>query len=233
MIRLHQFPPVFGRNVSPFTLKLETWLRLSGLPYEIVSTFNPRKSPKGKLPFIVDDDGTVVADSSLIIEHLARTRGIDLDRELGREQRALAVALQRLFEDHLYFVGVWSRWIDPDGWRDFAPALFGSVPPPLRRPLAAFVRRQIRNSLHAQGLGRHSQTEIYAMGRADLEAIAVILDDQPFFFGARPTTVDAIAYGSLDNLINVPIETEFKRIAQGFPNLAAYCTRMSARLGAT
>jgi Glutathione S-transferase N-terminal domain len=43
----------------------------------------------------------VVADSSQIIEHLARTRGIDLDRELGREQRALAVALQRLFEDHL------------------------------------------------------------------------------------------------------------------------------------
>ena len=36
MIRLHQFPPVFGRNVSPFTLKLETWLRLARLPYEVV-----------------------------------------------------------------------------------------------------------------------------------------------------------------------------------------------------
>jgi glutathione S-transferase len=232
MIRLHQFPPVFGRNVSPFTLKLEAWLRLAGLPYEVVTIRNPGKGPKGKLPFIVDDDGTVVADSSLIIEHLVRTRGIDLDRELSRGQRAQAVALQRLFEDHLYFIGVWSRWVDPDGWRDFAPALFGGMPPLVRQALAAVVRRRMRTSLHAQGLGRHSQTELYVMGRADLEAIAVILDDQPFFFGERPATIDAIAYGFLDNLLNVPIETELKRIAQGFPDLAAYCARMSARLGA-
>jgi glutathione S-transferase len=148
MIKLHQFPPVFGRNVSPFTLKLETWLRLAGLPYEAVPTRNPGQGPKGKPPFIVDDDGTVVADSSLIIEHLVRTRGIDLDRELSREQRAQAVALQRLFEDHHYFIAVWSRWIDSDGWRDFGPAVFGSVPFPMRWPLAAFVRRHVRNSLH-------------------------------------------------------------------------------------
>ena len=231
MIKLHQFPPVFGRNVSPFTLKLEAWLRLAGLPYEVVPILNPGKGPKGKLPFIVDD-GTVVADSSLIIEHLVRTRGIDLDRELSREQRAQAVALQRLFEDHLYFIAVWSRWIDPDGWRDFGPALFGPVPLPLRWPLAAVVRRQVRNGLRAQGLGRHSQAELYAMGRADLEAVAVVLGDQPFFFGARPTTIDATAFGFLDNLLNVPIETELKRIAQALPNLAAYCARMSARLGA-
>jgi glutathione S-transferase len=76
MIKLHQFPLVFGRNVSPFALKLETWLRLAGLPYELVPTRNPGQGPKGKLPFIVDDDGTVVADSSLIIEHLVRTRGL-------------------------------------------------------------------------------------------------------------------------------------------------------------
>ena len=123
MIKLHQFPPVFGRNISPFTLKLEAWLRLAGLPYEVVTVLNPGRGPKGKLPFIVDDDGTVVADSSLIIEHLTRSRGVDLDRELSREERAQALALQRLFEDHLYFVGLWSRWIDPDGWRDFAPAM--------------------------------------------------------------------------------------------------------------
>jgi glutathione S-transferase len=232
MIKLHQFPPVFGRNVSPFTLKLETWLRLAGLPYEVVPTRNPGRGPKGKLPFIVDDAGTVVADSSLIIEHLVRTRGIDLDRDLSRAQRAQALALQRLFEDHFYFVAVWSRWIDPDGWRAFGPALFGSVPVPLRWPLAAFVRRQVRNSLHAQGLGRHSQAELYAMGRADLEAIAVVLGDQPFFLGARPTTIDAIAFGFLDNVINVPTETALKRSAEEFASLVAYCDRMSARLGA-
>ena len=232
MIRLHQFPPVFGRNVSPFTLKLETWLRLAGLRYQIVPTRNPGQGPKGKLPFIEDDDGTVLGDSSLIIAHLMRTRGIDLDRELSREQHAQAVALQRLVEDHFYFIGVWSRWVDPEGWQSFGPALFGSLARPLRPIIAAFVRRQVRNSLHAQGLGRHSRTELYAMGRADLEVLAVALNDRPFFFGEHPATIDAIAYGCLDNLINLPIETELKRIARDFPNLAAYCARMTAHLDA-
>ena len=232
MIRLHQFPPVFGRNVSPFTLKLETWLRLAGLPYEVVATRNPGRGPKGKLPFIEDDDGTVLGDSSLIIEHLMRTRGVDLDAGLDPTQRAQALALQRLIEDHLYFIGVWSRWVDPAGWRSFGPALFGSIPQALRQIIAAFLRRRVRASLHAQGLGRHSRAELYAMGRADLEAISVALNERPFFFGERPTTIDAIAYGCLDSLLNVPVDTELKRIAQGFPNLAAYCARMTVHLAA-
>ena len=58
------------------------------------------------------------------------------------------------------------------------------------------------------------------------------LHERPFFFGERPTTIDAIAYGCLDTLLNVPVETELKRIAQGFPNLAAYCARMTAHLDA-
>jgi glutathione S-transferase len=140
--------------------------------------------------------------------------------------------LQRLIEDHLYFIGVWSRWVDPAGWRSFGPALFGSLPPPLRLVIAAFVRRRVRASLHAQGLGRHSQAELYAMGRADLEAISVALHERPFFFGEHPTAIDAIAYGGLDTLLNVPVESELKRSAQGFPNLPAYCARMAAHLDA-
>jgi glutathione S-transferase len=229
MIKLYQFPPVFGRNVSPFTLKLETWLRLAELPYEVVAIRNPGQGPKGKLPFIEDDDGTFVADSSLIIAHLSRTRGIDLDAGLDPIQRAQALALQRLFEDHLYFVGVWSRWVDPEGWESFGPALFGTLPPPLRQIIAAFVRRKVRNDLHAQGLGRHSRDELYAMGRSDLQGIATLLGDRPYFATDRPTTIDAVAYGCLANTLLVPIETELKRIAGSFPNLVAWTAAMDRR----
>ena len=231
MIKLYQFPPVFGRNVSPFTLKLETWLKLAGLPYQVVAIRNPGQGPKGKLPFIEDDDGRFVADSSLIIEHLSRTRGIDLDAGLDPGQRALALALQRLLEDHLYFVGVWGRWVDPEGWATFGPALFAGVPAPVRHILAPFVRRRVRKSLVAQGLGRHRQHELYAMGRADLEAISVLLGERPFFVADRPTTIDAVAYGFLANLLLVPIETELKRSAQGFANLVAWTEAMEQRFG--
>jgi hypothetical protein len=73
-LKLFQFPRMFDiPNLSPFCCKLETWLRIAGIPYEIEITTNPRKGPRGKLPF-VDDGGVIVADTTIIIDHLKRTR---------------------------------------------------------------------------------------------------------------------------------------------------------------
>jgi glutathione S-transferase len=231
VLKLHQFPSVWGRNISPFTLKVETWLKIAGLPYEAVATVNPGRGPKGKVPFIEDEDGTRVGDSSLIVEHLERTRRLDLSAGLSAAERAQALAIQRLFEDHFYFIGVWSRWIDPDGWRMTAPGLFGSLPPGARQLVPALVRRKMRRDLIGQGLGRHSQAEQYAMGRADLAAVSTLLGERAFFFADRPTTTDAIAYGFLANLLLVPVETELKRIGQSFPNLLAWTQAMDRRFG--
>ena len=55
MIRLHQFPPLWGlSSASSFCLKLETYLRMAGLDYEVAVETNPGKAPKGKLPYIED-----------------------------------------------------------------------------------------------------------------------------------------------------------------------------------
>jgi glutathione S-transferase len=229
MIKLYQFPPVWGRNVSPFTLKLETWLKLAGLPYQVVALRNPGQAPKGKLPFIEDEDGSFVADSGLIIDHLSRTRGIDLDAGLDALARARMLALQRLLEEHLYFILVWSRWVDAAGWESFGPALLAAIPQPARQIVAIIVRRRIRNQLYGQGIARHRREEIYAMGRADLEALAMLLGDQPYFAAAAPTTIDTIAYGMLANILLVPVETELKRAAESLPNLVAWTAAMERR----
>ncbi|MGI9500742.1 MAG: glutathione S-transferase family protein [Geminicoccaceae bacterium] len=230
MIKLYQYPPSWGMNVSPFTLKLETWLKLSKLDYQAILARNPSAAPKGKLPYIEDDDGTRIADSSLIIDHLKRTRQIDPDHELTERQRAEAIGLQRLFEDHFYFIQAYSRWIDPVGWDAVRPAFFSFLPPGIRGPVAAYLRRRVRTMLHEQGLGRHSQEDLYAMGRADLRAIAVLLGSRPYFFGDGPTTIDAIAYGFLANLLFVPVETELKRIGLEYDNLRLYCERLGQGL---
>ena len=75
MIKLYQYPPMFGLpNPSPFCMKLETWLRMTGLPFEIERIVDPRKGPKGKVPW-VDDQGKKIADSAFIIEHLENAYG--------------------------------------------------------------------------------------------------------------------------------------------------------------
>ena len=78
-IKLFQFPRMFAiPNLSPFCCKLETWLRIARIPYEVVDTPDPRKGPKGKLPFI-EDAGLRIADTSVIVDYLITTRGVDPD----------------------------------------------------------------------------------------------------------------------------------------------------------
>src|SRR5713101_2976069 len=99
-IKLFQFPRMFGiPNLSPFCCKLETWLRIAQVPYEVVDTPDPRKGPKGKLPFI-EDAGVRIADTSIIATHLVQTRGVDPDARLDASQRATALLVQRALEVH-------------------------------------------------------------------------------------------------------------------------------------
>ncbi len=231
MIKLYQYPPIWGMNVSPFTLKLETWLKLSQIEYRVVESRDPRKAPKGKLPFIEEPDGSRIGDSTLIIDHLKRTRQIDPDHTLNERQRAEAICLQRLLEDHFYFIQSYSRWIDPAGWAIIQPAFFKSLPIGIRSVAAGLIRRRVRRALHKQGLGRHSQGELYALGQADLRAVSVVLGNRSYFFGDGPTTIDAIAYGFLANLYFVPIETKLKETAMDYDNLRLYCERLGKGLG--
>ena len=62
MITLNQFARVWGiPNPSPFCTKVETYLRMAGIPYEVADAVPPQ-APKGKLPYITDG-GRKIADS--------------------------------------------------------------------------------------------------------------------------------------------------------------------------
>lgn len=224
---LVQFPQLWGRNVSPFALKLETWLRLAEIPFTIEETVRLARMPKGKLP-CVRDGGLLLADSSRIIAHLKATRGVDPDAGLSDRQRAEATALQRLIEEHLYFLILWARWLDPEGWPVMADAVFGRVPALLRPIARRLLRDRVRRLLDLQGLGRHGPDELEDLARDDLLALSLHLGDRPFFMGEQLTTIDAVAFGFLANILFVPVEGRLKRVALGFPNLVAFCEAMEA-----
>jgi glutathione S-transferase len=231
MIRLHQFAPAFGLlNASPFCMKLEVYLRLAGLPYEAVNDGNVIKAPKGKLPYI-EDQGKSLSDSTFVIEYLKTTYGDPLDAGLSPEQRAAATAFQRLFEENLYWAVVHTRWADPAGWAKTKVAFFAALPVPLRWLLPPLARRGILGEMRGHGMGRHSQAEICAIARRDVDAVADFLADKPYMLGAAPTSLDATAYAFLANVLWAPVESPIRRHAAGRPNLEAYCQRMKARVG--
>jgi len=214
-------------DTSPFVLKTEVQLQMAGLAYERASAIPPQ-APKGKLPYI-DDHGTVVTDSTFIRAHIERTYGIDLDTGLDASQRAQAWAIERMLEDHLYFAMVWFRWIEPanfaKGPAHFADAVTEDQREQLRRDLQA--RKQAE--LHAQGLGRHTPTEIAELGTRSIDALAVLLGDRPWLMGDAPSGVDATAFGMLACVITPFFDTPLRRAAEAHANLTAYVARLMRR----
>ena len=61
-----------------------------------------KKSSKGKFPWI-SYNGESVADSAFCIEFLNKQCDLDLNSWLSPEQRAVALAFQRLAEENLYW----------------------------------------------------------------------------------------------------------------------------------
>jgi glutathione S-transferase len=229
MIRLYQFAPAFGLpNASPFCMKLETYLRMAGLEFEIVRGASLFGAPKGKMPYI-EDRGRRIGDSSLIIEYLKSTYGDPLDAWLSAGERALALAFQRLMEENLYWALLHTRWIAPDGFAKTRAAFFGHLPPPLKWLVPHLARRAVARELHGHGMGRHSEDEIHAIGRRDIGALAEFLGAKAYFMGERPCSLDATAYAFLANLIWVPVESALTRHARQFAQFESYCARMRER----
>jgi glutathione S-transferase len=227
-VKLFQFPRMFGvPNLSPFCCKLETWLRIARIPCEVVDTPDPRKGPKGKLPFIEDDD-VRIGDTSLIVDHLAKTRGIDLDAHLDASQRAIALLVQRTLEEHYAFVVLYTHFIRADGWRHTC-ANFDSVPAIVRPLVASMVRRRMRRILWTQGLLRHSDEDIIEAGLRDWRAVLTVMSGGPFFFGDEPTGLDAIVFGVLATTVLTPIESPIRDFLRSQPACVAYAERMRAR----
>ena len=226
-------------DMSPFVIKVETWLRMAGIPYEgAIGT--KAHMPKGKLPTI-RDDGKIIADSSAIVRHLERKHGDPLgDASRTPYERAVATAMQAVFETHLYFVGFHIRWAMPDNWERFKPLLCEYVvqttPPAFRRlvPAAAplvlrGVRAQMLHHLRGQGTGRHTHEEIIAMGVEGWRTVSDFLGDKPFMLGDTPSGLDAVAYGFVETATAPPFESPVRDFVNAQGNLAAYRERMRQR----
>jgi len=225
MIKLYSFGPYFGLpDASPFVLKTMTLLKFAGLRY-VEDHAGYGRAPKGKLPYI-DDDGKIVADSTFIRVYLEKKYGIDFDAGLTPEQRAAGWAIEKMLEEHYYWLLVQARWID-DGNFARGPAQFFSGAPAVVRPLVkALIRKKVARSLQAQGLGRHSSDELAELGRRDIEALSVLLGDKPYLFGAAPSAADATAFAMVAQSLVAELVSPLRDAVAAKANLVAYRDRL-------
>jgi len=225
MITLYTFGSMFGvPDPSPFVMKADMLLKLSGLPYRTVAG-NLRKAPKGKLPYI-DDDGQTVADSTLIRLHLEQKHSIDFDRSLSAAERGIAWSVEKMLEDHFYWVMLQIRWMDDANFAKGPTHFFDTVPAPLRPLIRRIVRGSVRKALHAHGLGRHTDAEIVALGKRAIDSLAGVLGDKPYLMGPKACGADATVLAFVANLLVPLFDSPVCGHARAQANLVAYRDRL-------
>ena len=224
MITLYGFGPLFGLpDPSPFVLKTMTQLKMSGLPFAFERA-TPPQAPKGKIPFIRDGE-LVLGDSVFILDHLERAHGVDLDAHLTERQRSLGWAMERMLEDHLYWAILHARWAIDRNFEKGPSQFFAGAPDEVLRERQAGMKQL----LHGQGIGRHSEAEIASLAKRDFAAASELLGDKPFLFGDEPCSMDATLFGFAASAATPFFDSSIRQAAESFPNLVAYQWRVMDR----
>jgi glutathione S-transferase len=199
-------------------------LKLAKLPYQANTTGFPR-APKGKLPFI-DDDGTIVADSTLIRLHLEQKHSIDFDHGLSTRDRGVAWATEKMLEDHLYWVLVYWRWMKDVNFERGPARFFNRAPAIIRPVVKKMVRGKVRRTLHGHGISRHSEAEMTLMSNRAFEALSQVLGEGPYLMGSQACGADATAFAFIAGALAPVFESPVHDKVRLLPNLVAYRDRM-------
>uniref|UniRef100_T1HVN9 Failed axon connections fax protein/glutathione s-transferase-like protein n=2 Tax=Rhodnius prolixus TaxID=13249 RepID=T1HVN9_RHOPR len=237
VIYLFQFSrtPVIP-SLSPYCLKVETYLRLAELKYENVDHKMKFRSKKGLLPFI-ELNGEEIADSTVIIKELAQKFGKDLDAGLDNNQKNVSHAMISMIENHLFWVVMWWRTKHPDniirGYKMNLQHFLGSrMPNGVLNFLFKYSYNRKGLKVKAHGIGVHKPEEINEFGQHDLKVLSEMLADKEFFFGDEPTTLDIVAFANLAQIYFIEKDLQYSLqefMQENCANLVGHVNRMKER----
>lgn len=228
MITLIKFGPKLGLpDPSPFVMKLENYLRLTGVDY-VGKAGDVRKAPKAKLPCLLMD-GKNIGDSQLCIEALKQKFGDPLSEGLSEAALANHHFIRLGLENHGYFIALYYRWLKADNAPKIEKAFFGEMG--LTGKLVfKLVQREFRRTIQGQGISRHSDDELRAMARDDVAMLVALLGEAPYFGGDEPREIDATVFAFVANMLVPDMTGPYRDFAMAAPTLVAYHNRMTERL---
>uniref|UniRef100_A0A915D1D7 Thioredoxin-like fold domain-containing protein n=1 Tax=Ditylenchus dipsaci TaxID=166011 RepID=A0A915D1D7_9BILA len=160
LVYLFQYPRTrVLPNISPFCIKLETWLRIADINYKNVEglPFSIR-SREGTLPF-VELDGIEYPDSNLAIEDLTSILNKDsVEAHLNDEQKAMSRAFEVVVENSLLYAHLKFRL-------QYAKDLFSLYKPGTLDPLTAamiptYWKKAVTKMINVSFIGKHFEDNI-------------------------------------------------------------------------
>ena len=200
---LHLWPAHAGLpSLTAASLQAEAYLRFCGADFCVERCPSAGASPTGALPALelgteLHGGGapTDLAAARAVLAALRKARGgaLDLDARLQPAQRAEAAAFALMVETRLEPATLWTTWLEARGYDEFRRAAYGaSLPFPLSWVVPWSQRREVRRRLAGADGAR-----AYADAADALRLLADRLRASKgrFFFGDRPSSLDALVFG--------------------------------------
>ncbi|XP_056422135.1 failed axon connections homolog isoform X1 [Hyla sarda] len=225
-IILHQFsrPNNGVPSLSPFCLKMETYLRMADLPYQ--NYFDGKLSPQGKMPWI-EYNHTRVSGTEFIIDFLEEKLGVNLNKNLNPHERAISRAVTKMVEEHFYWTLAYCQWVDNLHETQKMISIPGPLSDLLKWILCHLTKGIVKREMYGQGIGRFSEEEIYRLMEKDMRSLAGLLGDKKYLMGPKFSTLDATVFGHLAQAMWTLPGTRPERLIKGeLINLAMYCERI-------
>ncbi|XP_073483084.1 failed axon connections homolog [Aquarana catesbeiana] len=225
-IILHQFsrPNNGVPSLSPFCLKMETYLRMADLPYQ--NYFDGKLSPQGKMPWI-EYNHTRVSGTEFIIDFLEEKLGVNLNKNLNPHERAISRAVTKMVEEHFYWTLAYCQWVDNLHETQKMISIPGPFSDLLKWILCHLTKGIVKREMYGQGIGRFSEEEIYKLMEKDMRSLAGLLGDKKYIMGPKFSTLDATIFGHLAQAMWTLPGTRPEQLIKGeLINLAMYCERI-------
>ena len=228
--------PLFAEGIpddSPYVARVENFLRLIKQPYAKAVSQGMQENPRGKVPF-ANIYGRMVDDSSQIIATLEKKLDVQVDDDLKPDEVAQKHLIRQLLQGSSYWVLLHQKFDTDYGRQIFREDMAHNFPPILRSLISAFAIRGNHANLWGSGIGRMSHSDIVEKGKADLRCLSQLLGDQDYFFGGTsPTTIDADVYSWLVMFFKDKAQIHnpwILEIQNECPNLVVHTERMKTLL---
>jgi len=208
-------------------LSVKTFLNMCGLKFQTELRTNAEfMSPSGKTPFL--QIGSLIVSELEPIIAIAGAKGHSLNQELTDEQRTEMKAYMSLVQNVFINAQLYILWCNKETRDMVTKPRYGSTYKwPLNKLIPLRKYYEVVSLLSSQQWTKKSIDEVYDEVVICCQSLSEKLGSQEFFFGSKPTELDALVFGHMYTALTTTLPSD--RLAEAVrncTNLTDFCRRV-------
>jgi len=219
-------------SVDHQCLAAMAYFKFCRLPARITKVSNSWSCLSGQFPILQHFDG--VENKVKDIFNFLQKQSLGLDGDLSVLQRSDGLAFSTMIEEKLLPALLYLWWIDSKAYVEFTRPWYAKILPfplglyvPLKKRNVCLARLQACYGEDIDLVDSTHESKILREAKECLNLLSTKLGDKPFFFGSKPSSLDALVFGYIAPLLKAPLpNAALQQHLKGCKNLAQFSARI-------